>query len=96
MRFYESKSTVYLNQPLYNFRVARRGLMLTDWCPVTLLLRVQSFSGQRHHILADYALGHPAKVGFRNLGLGFRFCSGLGLALRLGLVLYLGLGLVLG
>ena len=45
---------------------------------------------------ADYALGHPAKVGFRNLGLGFRVFLGLGLALGLGLVLYLGLGLVLG
>ncbi len=44
----------------------------------------------------DYALGHPAKVGFRNLGLGFRVFLGLGLALGLGLVLYLGLGLVLG
>ena len=40
----------------------------------------------------DYALGHPAKVGFRNLGLGFRGFLELGLAL--GLVLYL--GLVLG
>ncbi len=44
--------------------------------------------------MEDYALGHPAKVGFRNLGLGFRVFLGLGLAL--GLVLYLGLGLVLG
>ena len=40
-------------------------------------------------VTEDYALGHPAKVGFRNLGLGFRVFLWLGLAL--GLVLYLGL-----
>jgi hypothetical protein len=44
----------------------------------------------------DYANGHPAKQGFRKLGLGFRGFLRSGLALWLGLVLCFGLGLVLG